>query len=246
MNMLKISLCVLLATTSTAFAGDLHKAARKGDAEKIAALVAAGEQIDELDGIVGAPLHWAAARGKVEAVETLLGLGADPNQEGKAPDHLTPLHLAAGNGHLDAIERLVGAGASIEVGAGAVGTPLHFAAQKDHADVAEYLISKGANPNSVNSGGAYAVVPLHIAAETGSVNVLEVLVNAGVPVNQANASTGVTALHLAIFSAQPEAVRFLIQAGANPHAQSSTLETPKLLARSREDMFQLMQELVPE
>ena len=64
----------------------------------------------------GTALAWAAAGGRLRALEELVALGADPNRRGTfgGPDHgegVTALHLAAQNGRVDAIRMLLEAGA---------------------------------------------------------------------------------------------------------------------------------------
>ena len=225
--------------SSPANAADIHKAARKGDLDKVRALIAGGADLSELDKAVGAALHWAAARGHLEVAGELIEAGADPNQEAHAPDRLTALHLASSSGHLALVELLVQAGASLEAGEGSVGTPLHLAAQADRADVVLFLLEAGADPAAKTTEGAYGIYPLHLAAAAGATNALSALLDHGFPVNAANEATGVTALHLAVFQAQPEAATLLLEAGADPHAKSTNIETPAALAKHNSEMEDL-------
>lgn len=62
------------------------------------------------------PLTWAAAKGRTDAIGTLIELGADPNQRGTfgGPSHgqgVTAIQLAAQSGQRDAVVALLGAGA---------------------------------------------------------------------------------------------------------------------------------------
>lgn len=221
-------------------AGDIHKAARKGDLEDVRALIADGADLYELDRVVGSALHWAAARGHLEVARELIEAGAGPSQEAHEPDRLTPLHLASASGHTALVGLLVEAGAQLEAGEGRVGTPLHFAAKADSADVVQLLLDAGANPAATTSNGAYGIYPLHLAAEGGATNALSKLLDHGFPVNAVNEETGVTALHLAVFHAKPEAASRLLAAGADPHAESTNIETPAALAKyhpSIEELF---------
>lgn len=58
-----------------------------------------------------AALHFAALKGHVAIVETLLAAGADKDRQ--TLEGLTPLHIAAINGHVEVVRVLLRAGADI-------------------------------------------------------------------------------------------------------------------------------------
>lgn len=230
---------VVCLMCSYALAADIHKAARKGDLDDVRTLIASGADLSELDKAVGAALHWAAARGHLDVARELIEAGADPKQEAHAPARLTPLHLASSGGHLALVEMLVDAGASLAAGEGAIGTPLHSAAQADRTEVVVFLLEAGADPAAKTTGGAYGVYPLHLAAASGAAGSVSALLDHGFPVNAKNEETGVTALHLAVFRGRPEAATVLLEAGADPHAVSTNIETPAALAKYNPEMEEL-------
>ena len=231
----KIAFIVCFLSTN-AMAAEIHKAARKGDLEDVRALIAAGADLSELDKAVGTALHWAAARGHVEVARALIEAGADPSQESHGPDLLTPLHLASTGGHVLVVQLLVEAGADLAAGEGNIGTPLHSAAQADKAKVIDYLLSAGADPEAKATDSIYAVLPLQFAAAAGASNAISALLSGGASINAENGSSGVTALHLAVFNAHPEAAMVLLEAGADPYAVSTNIETPAALAKYNPDM----------
>jgi len=87
-------------------------------------------------------LHFAAAEGKLDAVEDLIKKGA--NIEAKTNNNYTPLHFAAVQGNLDVVKHLVEKGADVNTVDGGGDTALHFAAKEGHSDVIKHLIEKGA------------------------------------------------------------------------------------------------------
>ncbi|MBI5970799.1 MAG: ankyrin repeat domain-containing protein [Deltaproteobacteria bacterium] len=82
-------------------AGSLFKAAGDGDVAAIKSLVASGEGINAFDGMIYlyTPLMAAAIKGKMDAVKTLLELGADPLAEDD--DGFTAAKLARKRGHTE-------------------------------------------------------------------------------------------------------------------------------------------------
>ncbi len=238
-TMIATSISIL---STNAMAADIHKAARKGDTDKVQELITSGADISELDKAVGAPLHWAAARGHVEVARELVAAGADTSQESHAPDLLTPLHLAASGGHLSVVKLLVENGAILNAGEGAVGTPLHSAAQNDRDEVIAYLLDAGADSEAKATAGAYGVYPIHYAAAAGASNAILALLENGAEINSKNDRTGVTALHLAVFNAHPEAAVILLEAGADPHAVSTNIETPAALAKYHKELKEVFLE----
>jgi ankyrin repeat protein len=89
----------------------LASAARVGATTEIAALVAAGHDVNGVDpaGNHWTPLLHAIHKGQFRAVDALIAAGADVNRA--APGGFTPLLMAVGNGRADIVRRLLAAGA---------------------------------------------------------------------------------------------------------------------------------------
>ena len=105
---------------------------------------------DDPQEILDDALVWAAKSDRVEAIERLVELGADPDAD---PYRGTPLTWAASNGRVAAVRRLVELGADVN-GRGTFGGPdhgqgvtaLHLAAQSGQAESVETLLELGADP----------------------------------------------------------------------------------------------------
>jgi len=105
---------------------------------------------DDPQEILDEALVWAAKSDRVEAIERLVELGADPDAD---PYRGTPLTWAACNGRVAAIRRLVELGADVNA-RGTFGGPdhgqgvtaLHLAAQSGQAEAVETLLELGADP----------------------------------------------------------------------------------------------------
>lgn len=79
-------------------------------------------------------LHGAAAEGQVDAVETLIALGADLNSKDNQGD--TPLHRAAAELQVEAVKVLIGAEANLNSKNKQGHTPKDYAAAATPADCA--------------------------------------------------------------------------------------------------------------
>lgn len=90
-------------------------------------------------------LTYAAATGKTDMLQLLLGAGIDTDQRSSA--NMTALMSAARNGHHDAATALLDAGANVETrgGDGNDWTALWFAVRGSHEDIVRLLISRGAD-----------------------------------------------------------------------------------------------------
>jgi ankyrin repeat protein len=107
---------------------------------------------EEPQEILDEALVWAAKSDRVEAIERLVELGADPNAD---PYRGTPLTWAACNGRVTAVRRLVELGADVN-GRGTFGGPdhgqgvtaLHLAAQSGRTEAVEALLELGADPTA--------------------------------------------------------------------------------------------------
>ncbi|MCL7034494.1 hypothetical protein MKW94_018521, partial [Papaver nudicaule] len=91
-------------------------------------------------------------------------------------------------------------------------TPLYHAIVKGHLDTVRYLVEKGANPDASNDK---TFTPLHYAAKSGDTKIITLLLSRGVHVDAA-ISTG-TALQHAAGHGHPDAVKLLLDHGANPN-----------------------------
>ena len=236
---LALAALLVAAQPSQLSASELHKAARKGDANSLKALIEGGADINELDNAVGAPLHWAAARGHFDVTRLLVEAGASIDEASHPPDLLTPLQMAASGGHLEIVRYLAESGANLSAGAMGIGTPLHFAAGNDHAEVVEFLLSAGADPYALSSN-AKATLPLHYAAQSGGIGALTVLLDHGLPVDMSD-TRRITALQIAVSTNSLEAAELLIESGADPHNKSELIATPVYVAQLHEGMKALFE-----
>ena len=129
---------------SSAFASELHDAARSGDVEQVQQLLDSGASLEDRDSTQETPLLSAALAGQTAVVEDLIKRGADimaRNDRG-----LTPLHAAAFSGDLEAVKLLVAAGAAVNDGEGKFKvTPLIVAAEEDRVEIVRFLIDHSAN-----------------------------------------------------------------------------------------------------
>jgi ankyrin repeat protein len=125
----------------------IHDAARKGNFEKVAALLKDKPDLvfskDEFQNYT--PLHWAASQGHKNIVELLLANKAEVNAKDSA--QWTPLHKAASHGHKDVVELLLAKGADVNAQAKNGYTPLYLASKFYDAlkkkDVMELLCQHG-------------------------------------------------------------------------------------------------------
>ena len=119
----------------------LMKAVRRNDVARVAALIAEGVDVNELDG-GDAPLVMAAYEGHTEIVRLLLEAGADV----KAVDpsmKATALHAASYAGRTEAAKVLIEYGIDIDKQGPRNGyTALHDAIWQNNIDTANVLIER--------------------------------------------------------------------------------------------------------
>ncbi|XP_076779738.1 ankyrin repeat domain-containing protein 61 [Arvicanthis niloticus] len=196
------------------------------------------------------PIHLAAEYRKPQSLLCLLQHGADP--EVRDGQGLTTLHLMLLNWPVTSttwtkpstrIQKILtdiqrntvmclrilcdhGAQVNARVDSGNKDSPLHLAITYGNYSVLSILAQNGAQVNAINES---SMAPLHMAAYILNKNMIETLIACGANVNCAIASTGVTALQLAVCTASSKAgrllaagvgcIRLLLNHGAQVNAQ---------------------------
>ncbi|KAI3872646.1 hypothetical protein MKX03_014990, partial [Papaver bracteatum] len=105
--------------------------------------------VDVKDGSRKTPLYRAAIEGRLDVMEYLLQIGANP----EIPDdsNISPLHHVAMIGHKEIIPLLLSKGINVDV-TNDFGSPIHYAATAGEHDTVKVLLDHGANPNMIFHG----------------------------------------------------------------------------------------------
>ena len=131
----------------------LHQLARTGDAEGVAAAVAADpECVTAVDSLQRTALHLAAWAGHAGVVRLLLE--AKANVHAGACDNMLAIHFAAQNGHEAVCKELLKGGGKVNAAdAKRANTALHTAVSKNHVATCTYLLKKNGNVKARNKAG---------------------------------------------------------------------------------------------
>ncbi|CAN5684769.1 hypothetical protein BH11ARM2_BH11ARM2_09480 [soil metagenome] len=188
----------------------LYEAAGQGDIPKMRELLDSGVSVSALSEY-GTALGNASAHGQEDAVRFLLERGAPIDQVDEGDD--TALFFAAGKS-MSMFNLLVSAGADPLKETTVGRTALRNACYESQTEVAKHLLELGIDPNLMNDMGQNA---LHAATMLGpcSPDLIRLLLDAGTSVNVQDAH-GFTPLHHMARKGQVEAMRMLLQTGANP------------------------------
>ncbi|XP_036088690.1 transient receptor potential cation channel subfamily A member 1 isoform X2 [Rousettus aegyptiacus] len=125
----------------------------------------------------------------------------------------SPLHHAAEEGQVQLMELIVSDSTCevLNVMDNYGNTPLHWAAVKNQAGSVKFLLSKGANPNLRNNS---MMAPLHLAVQNGHNEVVKVLTEHRSTDTNLDGENGNTALIIACFQDNSEALQMLLNKGA--------------------------------
>lgn len=155
------------------------------------------------------PEFWeAVARDDTQRVQTLLLRGVDTNAQ--HPQHGPAIVVAARERSWKALHQLAGIpGTKVDAPNGRGETALMLAALHGHLDSVRLLVEKGAQVN--RSGWA----PLHYAAVNGNLELLRYLIEQHAYID-AQSPNRTTPLMMSARHAHTDAVRLLVEAGADP------------------------------
>eukprot|EP00640_Fibrocapsa_japonica_P003963 CAMPEP_0113943834 /NCGR_PEP_ID=MMETSP1339-20121228/28444_1 /TAXON_ID=94617 /ORGANISM="Fibrocapsa japonica" /LENGTH=870 /DNA_ID=CAMNT_0000948801 /DNA_START=93 /DNA_END=2705 /DNA_ORIENTATION=+ /assembly_acc=CAM_ASM_000762 len=185
----------------------LMYAAAGAHLEALELLVEQGADVNRLHAHGGSALMEACTSGSVEVVKALVAKGADTKLMDK--DGVTLLMSAAAQGHAEVVDALMDLGAG-EPNAKATsgGTALMFAAAGGHTEAVTKLLDHKADPNIAVEATAEYIEQVAKQIEEGSKDGEEVEPH----------KDGVTALQLAAQGGHLEAVKALVEAGADVKA----------------------------
>ena len=126
---------------------------------------------------------------------------------------------AAMQDDVDAVHALIAQKADVNAAQGDGMTALHWAALKDDLDIAKMLLAAGANVKATTR--IESLTPLHMACTDGSASMIEALLKAGADPNEST-SNGTTALMTAATAGNPDAVKMLLDHGADVNAKENS------------------------
>jgi len=224
----------LKATTRIGGYTPLLIASKNGDAAMIETLTLAGADANVATTNGTTPLMLAAAAGKPAAVKALLDHGADVNAKESVKGE-TALTFAAALGRADVIRALTAKGADVKVTTKAVDLT-DFAKEEQERLAAERGFNGGGQAGRGNAPGGRGGAPQgpQIAGVTRQYNYTELVAYWG----------GLAPMHLAARQGQLEAVKALMEAGADVNQRGAGDPVTPLLIATMNGHFDLAKYLV--
>lgn len=193
----------------------LVEASRRGDCEKVEALIAKGADVNAPGRIGIIPLVAASKEGRREVVEVLIAKGVEINAE----THMTrqtALMAASRYGHHEVVKTLLAKGAEVNAKSSRDGeTALMEASRHGHREVVKTLLARGAEVNAQSHDGGTA---LRYASFKDDLEIVQALLAKGADVN-AQSIKGQTALMSAAKTGSREIVQALLAKGADVNAK---------------------------
>jgi len=151
-----------------------------------------------------------------------------------------PVADAAMNGDKAAVRSLLKSAADVNAAQGDGMTALHWAAMSGDLELAQMLVFAGANVRATTRLGTYT--PLFLASQQGHAPVITALLKAGSDV-KAGTPNGTSPLMVAAAAGKVDAVKVLVEAGADLNAKDGVrLQTPLMYAAAanRADVITLL------
>ncbi len=194
-------------------------AAGAGDIESLQLFQQVGFEIDAVDDKGNTPLIRASANGHLDAVEAVLGLGADPRHTNRVGRDA--LISSSGKGFADVARILVSRGSDLSTRDQEGWSALSLAAYNGHSEVVS-LLSGQASSEALDDA-------LLVASFSGGAGVISILLGQGANIN-ARSPESKTPLMIASERGKTDAVRILLQNMANPYSEDNSGATAANLA----------------
>lgn len=216
----------------------LMQAARFGDTEGVARIIAQGANVNEKSKLGKTPLIIAASAGHAKIVEVLLERGADIQARDNSGS--TPLIAAAtAAGDYGAVTKiLLDNGADVNAKDNDGATALYIATYFGHRAVVTELLKFKSAISGADLGEA-----LLLASGLGHLDMVKDMLAQGVDVN-AKGLHNRTPLNAAVMFGQTEIVRLLVLQGADLTAMDEDGKSPWSIAKERgkEEIINILQQ----
>jgi ankyrin repeat protein len=197
------------------------------------------QQVNQLGGLHGTPLHASVRKEHLEVSRLLLAHGADINS--RCADNWTPLHIAStsADGH-KTVMWLLDHGADVNSQQHDGSTPLHLAASRGHLETCRMLLDRNAKVDTRNNNGSTPLLEA-LNARRNNLEVVQLLLDYNADV-QVHDNEGNTPLHSAAENGRLEVSRILLKSNAEVNSGNYHGSTPLLLASElgHADVLQLL------
>jgi ankyrin repeat protein len=201
-------------------------AVEQGHSKIVEELLENGADINILDNKKKLPINIAIQEGYTDIIKLLQNTGAKASI-GDIEFSAPALLGAAKQGNLEILKSALAAG--IDPNVSEIDdnprnprhkTALMFAVERGHLAIVEHLIIAGADVNLSNRPGKkLGKTPLMYAAESDHPEIVKLLLRSGAIVD-AQDKRGQTALYYAVLEQKTEAVKSLLEYGADPHKKN--------------------------
>lgn len=212
----------------------------KNQLSKLEELLSCGANPNEerdFDGVIETPLFVACSKHQKAMAKLLLDFGADPNYLSNAAG--TPLYVAVCVKDIELSKLLIDNGADVNLlgeysllpflPKNLKSSPINVASARGYLEIVKLLLERGCNPNVYISYGSNT--PLGSAAENGHLDVMMALLEGGAdPSYQGEGWFSTSPLFTAVVENQLEAVKLLVEAGANINSHNGLLGATPLHA----------------
>ncbi len=172
-------------------------------------------------------LYFAASRGDVADVRTLISQGADVNEQ--ETNGFTSLMAAALEGHTEIVQLLINEGADVNRQGSNGGTALINSSLRGHIEVVKLLLNAGADVKSESGIRAF----FHAAA-SGHTQIVRLFLDKGLDINVRDSSDGTALIKASTSKGNIETVKFLLANGADYTAKDRGEDTALHIAAAND------------